>query len=168
MGDGESVSCDASVCKVPFGWSGAKPLQRREPVPRAGAERRGEPFTSDSRCPPDLPPTCGRFTTQALELTVTGSIYNHSQRKRLTGKQTKSEARKDQRKCSRETQQGQQGKERAPEQGPSPEGGAGDGTGPRTPTDFQGIVLLASGWCFSFRPPPDALTSAAPRTLPSL
>lgn len=22
-GDGESVSCDASVCKVPFGWSGA-------------------------------------------------------------------------------------------------------------------------------------------------
>lgn len=56
-------------------------------------------MASDSRlyetCRPNVG---GRFTTQGLELTVIGSIYRHSQRKRLTGKQINSEARKGQRK----------------------------------------------------------------------
>ena len=47
-----------------------------------------EPLASDSRVYETCHPNVGsRFTTQALELAVIGSIYKHSQRKRLTGKQ---------------------------------------------------------------------------------
>lgn len=48
-GNGESVSCDASVRKVPFGWSRANPLGRVGLVPEAASESEGSPFASDSR-----------------------------------------------------------------------------------------------------------------------
>lgn len=100
-------------------------------------------MASDSRVYETCRPHVGsRFTTQALELTVIGSVYKQSQRKRLTGnKQINSKARKDQRKCSWGDSMSTANERREISDEDLLRRVGRGMQGPRTATGFQGPVL---------------------------
>ena len=121
-------------------------------------------MASDSRVYETCRPHVGsRFTTQALELTVIGSVYKQSQRKRLTGnKQINSKARKDQRKRSwGDSMSTANDRREISDEDLLRRAGRGM-QGPRTATGFQGPVLPLQAISFPSGRRPHALTSAAP------